>query len=63
MFFFVVTKALIETGGGYVSDNHTEFLPSPVKGVMLQVPLMSLLCPVKNDVTLKIIIGLVIDHY
>jgi hypothetical protein len=30
---------------------------------MLQVPLMSILSPFKNDVTIKIIIELVIDHY
>jgi hypothetical protein len=31
--------------------------------IMLQVPIMLLLCPSNNNVALKITIGLVIDHY
>jgi hypothetical protein len=30
---------------------------------MLQVPLVFILSPLKNDMTIKIIIGLVIDYY
>jgi hypothetical protein len=31
--------------------------------VILEVSLMLLLCPLKNDMTFKITIGLVIDNY